>query len=50
MTRRGSEFDAYVIRWNMCEGGDVESSFGHECWKADISYEAVLSRGVAKMD
>lgn len=37
-----------MIRWNLCEGGNVVNSFGNECWKADISYEAVLSRGLRK--
>ena len=37
--------DGKVRFRNMCEGGTVVNSFEHECWKADISYEAVLSRG-----
>ena len=24
-----------------CDGGDVVNSFEHECWKADISCEAL---------
>ena len=40
-----------VVRvFHTAEGGNVVNSFDRECWKADISYEAVLRRGVAKMD